>query len=143
MTTQSPKQFSDVRQADKICADAWDRLAARHDELGALLKALPDSYVFHVTPYGESEPVSVTAKDFKTCYFGLQWSLAEAVALNGGVGATQSELDTHGNWIGGTTKILPVGLLGAQGDGGYDASPASRALLCCTRPRTRRRRAVR
>jgi len=130
MTGQSAKQFADVQQANKICADAWTRLATRHDELGALLRALPDSYVFHVTPYLETEPVSVTAKDFKTCYFGLQWSLADAVALNGGVGATASELDAHGNWIGGTTKILPVGLLGADGDGGYDASPASRALLC-------------
>ena len=67
MTEQSAKQFADVQQANKTCADAWARLAARHDELGALLQALPDSDVFHVTPYGESEPVAVTAKDFKTC----------------------------------------------------------------------------
>jgi hypothetical protein len=130
MTEQKAKQFADIQQASKSCAAAWGRLATRHDELGALLEALPDSYVFHVTPYLETEPVSVTAKEFKTCYFGLQWSLADAVAPNGGVGATASELDADGNWIGGTTKILPVGLLGADGNGGYDASPASRALLC-------------
>src|ERR1700743_1857212 len=130
MTEQAAKQFTDVQQADKQYEAAWGRLAARHDEIGAALRALPDTYVFHVTPYGEDTPVSVTAKEFKTCYFGLQWSLAEQVAHNGGVGQTESHLDAQGNWIGGTTHILPVGLLGTTGDNGYDATPASRALLC-------------
>ena len=127
---QAAKQFAAVAQANKTCEDAWARLAARHDEIGALLAALPDSYVFRVTPYNETEPVSVTAKEFKVCYFGLQWSLADEVAHNGGVDQTASELDDDGNWIGGTTKILPLGLIGADGASGYDATPASRALLC-------------
>jgi hypothetical protein len=130
MTEQSAKQFGDVQQADKTCEAAWGRLAARHDEIGAALSALPDTYVFHVTPYGENTPVSVTAREYKTCYFGLQWSLAEQVAANGGVGATDAHVDAQGNWLGGTTKILPVGLIGTTGDNGYDATPASRALLC-------------
>jgi hypothetical protein len=130
MVEQRPKQFADVEQADKDCEAAWGRLATRHDEIGALLGALPDTYIFHVTPYGEDAPVSVSAKEFKACYFGLQWSMADAVANNGGVGQTASELDVRGNWIGGTTKILPLGLIGADGASGYDATPASRALLC-------------
>jgi hypothetical protein len=131
MTGQANKQFADVQQAQKeTCGAAWSRLATRHDEIGALLKALPDTYVFEVTPLGEDQPVRVTAREFKDCYFGLQWSLAAQVAQNGGVGATDAQIDQDGKFIGGTTKILEVGLLGTTGDNGYDASPASRALLC-------------
>ena len=101
MTEQAAKQFTDVQQADKQYEAAWGRLAARHDEIGAALRALPDTYVFHVTPYGEDTPVSVTAKEFKTCYFGLQWSLADAVALNGGVGAMLVRFLHVGELLGG------------------------------------------
>ena len=131
MPEQASKQFADVHQAQKqSCGPAWERLAQRHDDIGALLKALPDTFVFHVTPYGENTPVSVTAKEFKTCYFGLQWSLADHVPQNGGVGATESQVDKHGKWTGGNTRILALGLVGADGNSGYDATPASRALLC-------------
>jgi hypothetical protein len=131
MPEQAGKQFADVQQAQKdSCGAAWDRLAVRHDAIATLLAALPDTYVFRVTPYGETDPVTVTAQEFKTCYFGLKWSLADSVADNGGVGQTESQIDQHGKWIGGNTEILPAGLIGPDGASGYDASPAGRALLC-------------